>query len=214
MADIAKVSGIALSSVAKVMGIAGAKVMGLAWPSGSGPTELIISPPDENHEGRWIAGAWFNAALRMDCGYFDPGMHYNCWAYFENVTIPPGATINSAFLTLIFRFPVESTTTLYQIIYAVAADNPALPTSHTDFATLTTAHAHWDIPYATITGWSDNTPKDSVDISAVIKEIVDLAGWESGNSLLLTMKDDGAGSQGIKWNNAQSVKCVLTIEYS
>jgi hypothetical protein len=43
MTDIAKVVGIAIASVAKVMGHAGAKVMGLAWPTGGGweqPVEI------------------------------------------------------------------------------------------------------------------------------------------------------------------------------
>lgn len=105
----------------------------------------------------------------------------NLFLLFSSVTIPQGATISSASITLKsdgsgdLPVPVD--------IYASDADNPLAPASNAECtgATPTTASTYWNIE-----SWS--TSNQSPDIKSVIQEIVNREGWQSGNSILLFVK--------------------------
>lgn len=103
---------------------------------------------------------------------------------FVGLTIPAGSTITSATLMLTPQVaqtsPFPATT-----ISASAEDNAAAPTSYTGasgFANrvATSASAAW-----TPSGWALGTSYTSTDLSAVIQEVIDRAGWASGNALML-----------------------------
>lgn len=135
-------------------------------------------------------------------GHANPSFSWNGGFRYTNVTIPAGATIESA------------TTDIYVItnddpnlnIYAEAVDNAvnfSTDADVTDRAT-TTASAQWT-DTAIGTGFIT-----SPDFTAVIQEIVDRGGWASGQSIVLLLKgrndalglfrsrtwDDTTGGQG------------------
>jgi MSHA biogenesis protein MshQ len=113
------------------------------------------------------------------------GANYDASLRFTNVTIPSGATIDSAYLEVVCN--LAQATTVRTNVFGEDADNPAAPTSSADFLgrTLTTEVVLWS------TGnWALDSVNDSPDLAAVIQEIVDRGGWASGQAMQLFWKDD------------------------
>jgi len=149
---------------------------------------------------------------------------------FQNVTIPQGAIITKAHLT-IYAFSTNAGTVVNSRITGDDEDDAAAWTSIGDFQTrrgtivggaddtkITTAQVDWD----GIASWTAESAYDSPDIAAVIQEIINRAGWESGNSLALWWDDydargtQGAGAyrQGASFDHPTLTAPVLHIEYS
>lgn len=113
---------------------------------------------------------------------------------FLNVTIPQGATINSAFI----RFVALSTKnpTVDTQIQGVDEDNTAQfdvspdPQDTPYNRTKTTAVVQWDGAVS----HTANANLDSPDITSIVQEIVDRVGWSSGNAMGFYLSDDGSGS--------------------
>jgi hypothetical protein len=109
---------------------------------------------------------------------------------FTNVTIPAGATITSAYLSL--YMDVDWWDDLVCHIHAEDVDDSASFTTNGSLITRTrtTANVAWS--QANLgTGW-----KQGPDISSVIAEVVGRAGWQSGNALTVIMKSDTIGVSG------------------
>jgi len=137
---------------------------------------------------------------------------YSLGLRFQNVTIPNSATINSAKLTV--NVVNTSNDTPNCTLYGEDTDDAATFTTASNNIsgrTKTTASVSWtasDIGVGV---------KDSPDIKTIIQEIVDRAGWTSGNDLNLILQgsttsaltihayDGGAGS---------SYYPAITIEYT
>jgi hypothetical protein len=101
---------------------------------------------------------------------------------FRNVTIPNGATINSASLSV-----VPTASTFDEPLHVIAGfahdDTPIFatsPTTNISDRALTTATVLWD---STDLGADGTTRFNTPDLSAIVQEIVDRPGWVSGNAL-------------------------------
>jgi len=118
---------------------------------------------------------------------------------FPNVSIPAGATIESASLTLytFVSHPDGSLPyNLNMIIRGLDTDNVGGFTSSYNWDTLplTTAMEYWDINMrlndgVAVGGTDDIFPND---ITEIIQEIVNRAGWSSGNAMGLRIDDNGS----------------------
>lgn len=109
---------------------------------------------------------------------------------FQNIPISKNATINSATLTFT-AISNDSITTVNTKIRGEAADNPAeWPSTSgafdTRFGNLTTASINWD----NIAAWTATNEYASPDITSVIQELVNRAGWSRGNSICLFWDDN------------------------
>lgn len=105
---------------------------------------------------------------------------------FPNVTIPKGVTIESAYLKLTVSSRYDTVETY---VAANAADNPSAPTTSASLhaLTLTSAvSAKWSQ-----VGTSTDVQYTSPDIKTVIQELIDRAGWASGNAMMIIVYDDG-----------------------
>lgn len=120
----------------------------------------------------------------------DVGLIWQMFILFPNVTIPQGATINSATLSL-FTGNAEADVAgnLNARVYAEDADNPTAPDSAADAMgrTRTTAFAAWQLD-----GWADDTTVQVTGLASVVQEIVNRPGWVSGNGILLLLDDNGS----------------------
>ena len=159
-----------------------------------------------------------------DDGYFSPNIYDYTSNFinigdttvagvrFQNVTIPPGAVINAATLSMKkpgFGDPGGATT----LIYGIAEDNTADMSTDPKGRTKTSASTAYNFPSFTVA----NTVYTSGDISAQIQEIVNRAGWASGNALgLLIVGTDHSGNrQGFisyHWDPTNSP--LLSITYT
>lgn len=141
---------------------------------------------------------------------------YGSWMRFTSVTIPQGASIVSA--SIDFRSNATTGTIPSTKLWAEAADNPTAPTSAADYTgrTLTTASTSW-----TPSTWTVASTYTSPDIAAVIQEVVNRAGWVSGNALQVFWDDAVTGWPGaISYIGADSLdgssaNCpIITIVYT
>ena len=97
---------------------------------------------------------------------------------FQNITISQGATISSAYLKP-YKSSYSSTPL---VIHGIDADNAAAPTAGSALAAsnFTSANVSW-------TSSVGSGQQTSSDIKTIVQEIVDRAGWSSGNALMLAI---------------------------
>jgi hypothetical protein len=133
---------------------------------------------------------------------------------FQNLGIAPGSTITNAYVT----FYAKSTTTTGTPNYTIYAEDADSAVTFSNTApdkvttrTKTTASVTWP----TVSAWSvadaaHNTP----DISSVIQEVVDRAGWASGNDLVIIVNGD-AGALRRAWSfDGAGTAAALHVECS
>jgi hypothetical protein len=111
------------------------------------------------------------------------GTRFNGGHWFSGVTIPSGSTINSATAVIVTTSTTRDDPNIN--IYCEAADSPGnfATTADVTSRARTTANTSW---VATGIGTS---PVTSPDFTTAVQEVVDRAGWASGNNL--TMLFDG-----------------------
>ncbi len=158
-----------------------------SWKQGNPPagtvevTKSTVSGPDDGFGGPWAftsSTVWFEAG--------NPGAPYSAWFRFTGITIPQGATILAAYLS-VMETKWDSGTRL-----KISADKAASPTAPTSLASLnakvhTTANVAWN------TGYADSAYHNSPDISAVIQELVNANGYSNGAIQLLVDNNGGNG---------------------
>lgn len=162
---------------------------GLVYPIVVDPT-LDLEVGASANDGYWMPDTEGTDEWGWLCvGYIPPGGpgYLHSWVRFTNVTVPQGANITTAHLTYgaygLWGTPLTK-------IYANDVDNATNPTGATDAESraLTSAAVDWDP-----VGWESGNFYDSPEIKTVIQEIIDRAGWSSGNALMILHRDDGSG---------------------
>lgn len=129
---------------------------------------------------------------------------------FNSVTVPSGAIINSAKITI--RPTGESNYQYYQKIYGIDEDDTADFSSDPTGRAKTTASVDWDP-----NGFFDETDIDTSNIGSIVQEIIDRAGWSSGNDMGFLILDDGGSSHTVDvydYSSSPSFCALLTIEYT
>lgn len=150
------------------------------------------------------AGAYLGSSFSQSIG---------AWLRFPSATIPNASTINSAVLTITSHDTRSDSVSL--IIRGVAEDNPTYPTSRTDAAgrSVTSAGVTWS-PSA-FTAGSTYSPGD---LSTVVQEIVNRAGFTSGNAIMLYILNNGTTSTNLRqlrsYNNSPAAAATLDIDYT
>lgn len=131
---------------------------------------------------------------------------------FQNVTIPKNATIDSATLNVYVNSASVDEPNLY--IYGQAADNAGEfinATNDISSRPKTTAKTTW---YVASPGTGAGS-KTSPDIKGVIQEIVNRAGWTSGNALVLIFVDiSGSNFRFRSWDTDAATAAKLTVNYT
>ena len=107
---------------------------------------------------------------------------------FDNLSIPNGVTVTSAFITVSTSSSYSSNAS-YLKIYGIDEDDTTTFSSDPTGRDKTTANVDWDLPSGT-----DGFDKDYVtsDVSSIVEEIVNRGGWISGNALGFFFEDDGS----------------------
>ncbi len=111
-------------------------------------------------------------------------------ARWDNVTVPAGATIEAAHVSVWFNTNLyDDDEDVKTNLYFEDEDDAAAPTSQADFEgkSLTTAFTAWDD-----VNQPENQYNNSPDITAIVQEIVDRGGWVSGQAMQLLWRDDGS----------------------
>ncbi len=125
---------------------------------------------------------------------------------YRNVTIPKGATIDSAILHF---YAHEDEADLAKVtVFADASDNSPefVETELIGDRTWTTVSATWTIAEP----WTIWQPYRSPDLKAIIQDIVNRTGWVSGNSLTLFLRGEDQGASLL--DNAKDFESFENIE--
>lgn len=111
------------------------------------------------------------------------------WARFQSVAIPQAASIDVAYITVEADDSSFDGSAMRTNIYFNDVDDAVAPTDQANHAAKvrTTEFTPWDGEDFVV-----DTPTNSPSIVAVIQEIVDRAGWASGNDIMLLWDDDGS----------------------
>jgi hypothetical protein len=148
--------------------------------------------------GTWSQGT-FNY---VGCVNGSNDTKYGIGIYFAAVPIPQGAAINSAYL-VVTSSGTYTQDTVNSVIIGQDADTALVFTTVANYqarrgtvvggatnSNITTAYVSWN----GISHWTAGTQYPSPDISAVIEEIVNRAGWVSGNNMVLFWDDHAPSS--------------------
>jgi len=132
---------------------------------------------------------------------------------WDNVTVPQGSIITSAFIEL---FPSYRNGNVPIDIYGFNVDDVAVfgASNRPSQIAQTTAH----VTQTLTTAIPASVYFNLADVSTIIQEIVNRGGWASGNALGVVIKDNGAASgvlfQMQDYGNAPANAARLTINYT
>ncbi|MBN2173654.1 MAG: T9SS type A sorting domain-containing protein [Bacteroidales bacterium] len=126
---------------------------------------------------------------------------------FQGVPVPKGATIESAYLE-VTSHEVKNAEDVAKI--TMVGQKDPNPVTFTMDALITgrpqtDASVLWEVAEE----WGLWTPHQSVDISSIIQEIIDLNGWNYGNSLVLILKGENQGTS--DYENAREFESFENI---
>lgn len=172
-------------------------------------TKRIGADTDDGFKSNFGGGSYYTNFINL--GYYASDDARIGVFRFNNVTIPGTATINSAKLTL---YRASSLTGTYNhIIRGVDEDDTASFSSDPTGRPTTSASANWSF-----TNWTAGTTKDTSDFASVIQEIIDRAGWASGNDLGIFIYSAITGDTGSyevrDYSESTTLCALLTIEYT
>jgi hypothetical protein len=133
---------------------------------------------------------------------------YGAWR-FQNVTIPPGATISAANLS----FWTAANNSMNSTIYGNLVANPStLSNTNSYISNLasTIATVAWN-PSSSAVGGFNNT----ADITSIISELIGQAGWASGNAMLFVLQVTGGGAYAItQYDGTPGDAAEISITYT
>lgn len=179
-------------------------------PTSTDFTTQIITGTDDAEE--FTTGVVSTSAIDLD--FFQNTFDW-FGLRFQSVTIPNGATINSA--VIVFTAQATSTGPVANSITIYGEDEDttttfAETTNNISNRTTTTQSVSW----AAEQSWIRNVTFESPDLSAIVQEIVDRASWASGNHLSILMDQTGQSNDRDAWafDGAPGKAPVLQITYT
>lgn len=131
---------------------------------------------------------------------------------FTDIQVPRGATIDEAWVQ--FWADEADTGPTDLVIHAQAADDAGTFSSDADVESraLTTASVPWTPEPWTVAGAAGPAQR-TPDLSVVVREVTDRAGWASGNSLVLVVSGDGQRTA-LSFDGDSAAAPLLHIAYT
>ena len=133
---------------------------------------------------------------------------------FQNVTIPQGATINSAFINY---FAYSSASGDTSIRFRTEDVDNAAPfttaSSNLTSRTFGSAFVDWTLP----TSWANGSAHQSPDLASILQPIVDREGWGGGNSVVFITQGnpDPTGNHRVRsYNYGSTWAPVLQVDFT
>ncbi|MDO9565913.1 MAG: hypothetical protein Q7J15_04155 [Candidatus Desulfaltia sp.] len=173
------------------------------------PTETFYPGVGADDGEKYDAG-FVSSEAYIGMGFYEVYRHG--FFRFVNVTIPKGATIDSAKVRF-QAYVTESGTTCNINCHFNDIDDAVAPTSSVTFAALAlTSAVAWD----NIPAWTADVDYDSPELKTILQGIVDRAGWNSGQAIMAVFKDNASTADRIaKAYEASTTLCArLVVEWS
>ena len=179
-------------------------------------TLLEVSVVASLEDGHIDGTAFYNTSTEMWMGGTPTAEHM--WMLFKNITILKDATIDSAVIELNLVNNGSPTADITATWAAEDADDP-IPFDGYDTGTqqwvnrtTTTATVNWTLEF----GWALGV-KTTTDLKTIIQELVNRAGWASGQDMLLWASSIAPNQEewGFEaWDNAGTTPAKLIINYT
>ncbi len=173
--------------------------------------KIVVAGSDDSEEANSNNWAW-NGSTGLELGEDDGDNVLNvCGMRFQNLNIPQGATIASAYIQFEAKGSYSNTCNLD--IYAQDIDDaPAFVDAYYNITnrTATTASVSWAPP-----SWTDGdrgSAQKTPNIKSVIQEIVDRGGWDPGNDLVIIIDGDGR-READAYESTSGTAPVLFVEW-
>lgn len=146
----------------------------------------------------------------LDCGWEGKDGDANIVSIglrFQNITIPQGATIDSAFIILNCHEAKTADDTAKITIYADASANAPTFTEDSLITdrTATSAEVEWEVT----TAWEIWTDYSTPDLKSIVQEMVNLSDWTSGNSIAFIATSENLGAS--DYDNAREFESYENI---
>ena len=173
-------------------------------PFTGGTAQVEAQVSTSNGDAEESGGSLQRTSSDLDFGDKQVGLN------FQNIAIPQGAVIESAYFEVVSDGSYTATTSI--TIFGEDVDNGAVFTSGSPISSRTTTSesATWVMPYWSATDIVYQSP----DISEVIQEIVDRSGWSTGGDINI-ITTETSGNRGAKsYDNSSSDAPRLVITYS
>lgn len=129
-----------------------------------------------NADGYWRSSGTFDTTGTAWVAGYQGSTSYGAFFRFTNVTIPSGATINTASMN--FRTTLGAGTPDIRMAME-DADDPAFPSGKTDAEgrTITSSYANYT------TAWPGAGARTTPDFAGSVQEVIDRGGWSSGQAM-------------------------------
>jgi hypothetical protein len=164
-------------------------------------------------DGYWASYGIYPTSNILEVG--NSGGQTHGWYRWTNITIPNASTINVSYITLYEEYGTtySGITTL---VYCNNINTAVAPTTvaEANALALTTNNTSWGITET----WNMYTAHNSPSINSAVQEVVNRAGWASGNALMVVHKDNGSPPDKhlhiCTWNFYTLYAPKLHIEYT
>ena len=181
-------------------------------PAGAAVTEIRVSAGSDDAEER-VSGSVSLGSSDLELVFDKPatgdqtvGMRFNA------VTIPPGATIVTAYVQ--FQVDEISSDATSLTIEGEATENATTfsgSSGNISSRSRTASFVSWD-PAPWTTKGDAGPDQQTPDIASIIQEIVNRSGWSSGNSLVIIITGTGERTAE-SFNGDQNGAPLLHVEY-
>lgn len=156
------------------------------------PTWQVEANSDDCYRG-YNGAYWDIANASVGAGYWDINNQDVGAAFrFDNIAIPPGSTINSAYLSLYAYSDYAGDTVNTRIRAQLDADGITFSDAvDFDARAWTAEYMNWDaIGHWAADNWYDSPTDDGVrHFKDIIQAVIDLAGWNSGQAIVIAWED-------------------------
>ena len=147
-------------------------------------TSVITSTDD----AWYYSTGWSTMGINVTLGNYEGNSRQSSFR-FQDVTIPQGSTIDSAFLFTKARLS-SSTNKVNVKFYGEDTASASTFSTNTDY--LARAKTTTSVSWQQIGGWIADEWYVSPDISDIIQEIIDRWDWVSGNDLVIFIEDSSS----------------------
>lgn len=176
-------------------------------------TTIEVQPTSTYHEDYWTDTFFFSGTTAIYIGLPITREPYRASILFPNVSIPPKAQINSAYLS--GYSPANQSDVVNVEIYGNYTSSPVSPTNiaEGDALALTSRYINWNITSSWSTGEWINTP----DISTLVQQLVDHPQWATDQSMQIIFRNKSTEYYNSRrWSTYgadPALATKLTVEY-
>lgn len=173
------------------------------YTASSGSVTVTVSDDNDDAEEK------SNGDVKRNGNYVSMNNHLVAF-HFKDVAIPQGTTISSGSIT-VNSYNSQSSSGSVDI-YADDVDNSAAISSSDDDISdrsLTSAKTTWSY-----SSWGYDVDYTSSDIAAVLQEIVNRSGWQSGNDITIIIEENSGSQRKVTCRDYDSDKAPsLTVSF-